>query len=160
MGWTISNKWGQNLEEKNNELQYTSSHSNNSFTPIIWVCLKMNSVPLNPVWFCWSFSLWKMAISLGILTQHFQTNPSVDICDIGILPSNQALALFFLSPIASWMWRRSCGTAQDPSPGCLCRPFLWRNTFPYNVQMSRCIFTSVHDRRFFFFEASLSCNHI
>ena len=23
-------------------------------------------------WFCWSLSLWKMAISLGILTQHFQ----------------------------------------------------------------------------------------
>ena len=32
---------------------------------------------LNPQtqWFCWSLSLWKMAISLGILTQHFQTNP-------------------------------------------------------------------------------------
>ena len=26
-------------------------------------------------WFCWSLSLWNMAISLGILTQHFQTYP-------------------------------------------------------------------------------------
>ena len=34
-----------------------------------------NSVPHCTQWFCWSSSLWKMAISLGILTQHFQTNP-------------------------------------------------------------------------------------
>ena len=34
-----------------------------------------NSVPHCTQWFCWSLSLWKMAISLGILTQHFQTNP-------------------------------------------------------------------------------------
>ena len=32
-------------------------------------------VPLCTQWFCWSLSLWKMEISLGILTQHFQTNP-------------------------------------------------------------------------------------
>ena len=31
-----------------------------------------NSVPHCTQWFCWSLSLWKMAISLGILTQHFQ----------------------------------------------------------------------------------------
>ena len=41
-----------------------------------YMCVSENRlVPLNPVWFCWSLSLWKMAISLGILTQHFQTNP-------------------------------------------------------------------------------------
>ena len=34
-----------------------------------------NSVPHCTQWFCWSLSLWKMAISLGILTQHVQTNP-------------------------------------------------------------------------------------
>ena len=34
-----------------------------------------NSVPHCTQWFCWSLSLWKMAISLGRLTQHFQTNP-------------------------------------------------------------------------------------
>ena len=39
----------------------------------IWVCLKI--VYPYTQWFCWSLSLWKMAISLGILTQHFQTNP-------------------------------------------------------------------------------------
>ena len=39
-----------------------------------WVCLKMLCTPFSQ-WFCWSLSLWKMAISLGRLTQHFQTNP-------------------------------------------------------------------------------------
>ena len=37
----------------------------------VWKCC----VPHCTQWFCWSLSLWKMAISLGILTQHFQTNP-------------------------------------------------------------------------------------
>ena len=32
-------------------------------------------------WFCWSLSLWKMAISLGRLTQHFQTNPKIHWVD-------------------------------------------------------------------------------
>ena len=41
----------------------------------MWVCLKI--VYPYTQWFCWSLSLWKMAISLGILTQHFQTNPHV-----------------------------------------------------------------------------------
>ena len=41
----------------------------------MWVCLKMLAKPRKTQWFCWSLSLWKMAISLGILTQHFQTNP-------------------------------------------------------------------------------------
>ena len=44
----------------------------------IWMCLKMLCTRLYPVWFCWSLSLWKMAISLGILTQDFQTN--INIC--------------------------------------------------------------------------------
>ena len=39
-----------------------------------------NSVPHCTQWFCWSLSLWKMAISLGILTQHFQTNPYFSSC--------------------------------------------------------------------------------
>ena len=39
--------------------------------PVIWVCLKMSCTPITQ-WFCWSLSLWKMAISLGRLTQHFQ----------------------------------------------------------------------------------------
>ena len=38
----------------------------------VWKC----RVPHCTQWFCWSLSLWKMAISLGILTQHFQTHPS------------------------------------------------------------------------------------
>ena len=37
------------------------------------MCLKI--VYPQTQWFCWSLSLWKMAVSLGILTQHFQTNP-------------------------------------------------------------------------------------
>ena len=37
--------------------------------------LSENVVYPQTQWFCWSLSLWKMAISLGILTQHFQTNP-------------------------------------------------------------------------------------
>ena len=32
-------------------------------------------VPHCTQWFCWSWSLYKMAMSLGRLTQHFQTNP-------------------------------------------------------------------------------------
>ena len=43
----------------------------------IWVCYWKCCVPLCTQWFSWSLSLWKMAISLGILTQHFQTNPYV-----------------------------------------------------------------------------------
>ena len=39
------------------------------------VGLSENSVPHCTQWFSWSLSLWKMAISLGIWTQHFQTNP-------------------------------------------------------------------------------------
>ena len=34
----------------------------------VWKCC----VPHCTQWFCWSLSLWKMAISLGRLTQHFQ----------------------------------------------------------------------------------------
>ena len=41
----------------------------------VWKCC----VPHCTQWFCWSLSLWKMAISLGILTQHFQTNPYITI---------------------------------------------------------------------------------
>ena len=41
----------------------------------IWVCLKMSCTPLYPVWFCWSWSLWKMASYHWEYTQHFQTNP-------------------------------------------------------------------------------------
>ena len=37
-----------------------------------------NSVPHCTQWFCWSLSLWKMAISLGILTQHFQVQTHID----------------------------------------------------------------------------------
>ena len=37
-----------------------------------------NSVPHCTQWFSWSLSLWKMAISLRILTQHFQTNPNIN----------------------------------------------------------------------------------
>ena len=33
-----------------------------------WVCLKMWLVPHCTQWFCWSLSLWKMAISLGVWT--------------------------------------------------------------------------------------------
>ena len=33
--------------------------------PCIWVCLKI-VYPKKTQWFCWSLSLWKMAISLGV----------------------------------------------------------------------------------------------
>ena len=59
-------------------LQYATAIAFGS--QLIYMGLSENSVPLNPVWFCWSLSLWKMAISLGILTQHFQTNPNINIC--------------------------------------------------------------------------------
>ena len=39
----------------------------------IQVCLKMLCTPINPMVLL--IIIWKMAISLGILTQHFQTNP-------------------------------------------------------------------------------------
>ena len=42
---------------------------------VMWVCLKMLCTTLNPMVLLIRQSLWKMAISLGILTQHFQTNP-------------------------------------------------------------------------------------
>ena len=41
----------------------------------MWVCLKMVSTPLYPMVLLIIIPSWKMAISLGILTQHFQTNP-------------------------------------------------------------------------------------
>ena len=41
----------------------------------IWVCLKMWCKPLNPMVLLISIPFLNMAISLGILTQHFQTNP-------------------------------------------------------------------------------------
>ena len=51
---------------------------------MIWnyMGLSENSVPHCTQSFCWSLSLWKMAISLGILTQHFQTNPHGDFMEI------------------------------------------------------------------------------
>ena len=36
-----------------------------------------NSVPLLTQWFCWSLSRFLMAISLGILTQHFQVETHI-----------------------------------------------------------------------------------
>ena len=36
----------------------------------VWKCC----VPRKTQWFSWSLSLWKMAISLGILTQHYYPN--------------------------------------------------------------------------------------
>ena len=50
------------------------------------VCLKMVSTPFTQ-WFCWSWSLWNMAISLGRLTQHFQTNPKGNIQQL-MFPGN------------------------------------------------------------------------
>ena len=41
-------------------------------------------VPRKTQWFSWSLSLWKMAISLGIWTQHFQTNPHYQVIVIMI----------------------------------------------------------------------------
>ena len=51
---------------------------------IYWIygCVWKCCVPHCTQWFSWSLSLWKMAISLGILTQHFQTNPYGIFMDI------------------------------------------------------------------------------
>ena len=46
-----------------------------SLNILLFGCVWKWLVPHCTQWFCWSLSLWKMAISLGILTQHFQTNP-------------------------------------------------------------------------------------
>ena len=45
----------------------------------IWVCLKMLCTPKNPMVLLIIIPFWKMAISLGILTQHFQTIPHRNI---------------------------------------------------------------------------------
>ena len=45
------------------------------FSCSIWVCLKMSCTPLYPMVLLIIIPFLKMAISLGILTQHFQTNP-------------------------------------------------------------------------------------
>ena len=44
---------------------------------VIWVCLKMVSTPKKTMVLLIIISRFLMAISLGILTQHFQTNPYV-----------------------------------------------------------------------------------
>ena len=58
-----------------------------------------NVVPHCTQWFCWSLSLWKMAISLGILTQHFQ------------LPTHISL---------------NHSEFRQKSPKIFCRKFQWR----------------------------------
>ena len=50
----------------------------------VWKCC----VPHCTQWFCWSLSLWKMAISLGILTQHFQTFPD-PLCITALLDQRE-----------------------------------------------------------------------
>ena len=60
---------------------------------------------LNPYtqWFCWSLSRYSMAISLGILTQHFQTYPLLWVIIIpsksgSIIPySNQFTRVFLMA---------------------------------------------------------------
>ena len=51
-------------------------------------------------WFCWSLSLWKIAISLGILTQHFQTNPYILIWPDA--PHGRHISCNMLRVIMSW----------------------------------------------------------
>ena len=50
-----------------------SSQTDLDTSGFVWKCC----VPHCTQWFCWSLSLWKMAISLGILTQHFQVQTQV-----------------------------------------------------------------------------------
>ena len=62
-----------------------------------WVCLKMLAKPHCSQWFCWSLSLWKIAISLGRLTQHFQTNPTFSQrCDSNHGPPSAVLSRCWL----------------------------------------------------------------
>ena len=51
----------------------------NGLSTINHLGLSENSVPHCTQWFCWSLSLWKMAISLGRLTQHFQVQTQISI---------------------------------------------------------------------------------
>ena len=53
-------KWANQM----NKSQNSSSSSMSWFST--WVCYWKCSVPLLSLWFSWSLSLWKMAISLGI----------------------------------------------------------------------------------------------
>ena len=98
----------------------------------VWKCC----VPHCTQWFCWSLSLWKMAISLGITphcthyptsvpypmdnyTQHFQTKP-MDVarlkhsCDTLLIGSPRAGIELSSEPIG-------------PSFQSTCNRFPWRN---------------------------------
>ena len=65
-----------------------------SCKPPLHLGVSENSVPRKTQWFSWSLSLWKIAISLGILTQHFQTNPPG--CWLRIPPGCWLLMLFII----------------------------------------------------------------
>ena len=62
-----------------------------------WVCLKMLAKPHCTQWFCWSLSLWKMAISLGIYPT-FSDKPSCWI------PVPQFRGRFFKRWFISYVW--------------------------------------------------------
>ena len=77
-----------------------------------------NSVPHCTQWFCWSLSLWKMAISLGRLTQHFQTNPHQNDWNHGRAERKN----HFLLP-GPWVACRQ--RAQGLQPGSCDREICW-----------------------------------
>ena len=79
--------------------------------------LSENSVPHCTQWFSWSLSLWKMAISLGILTQHFQTYPY-----ISIILQSQAHCSWYLrwvpwAAASSALAGLPCAAPAEPCPG-------------------------------------------
>jgi hypothetical protein len=69
----------------------------------------------NPIfqWFSWSLSLWKMAISLGRLTQHFQTNPYIYIYYPSIKSMKNPIVFHHITmfptrnPIVQWLAHHS-----------------------------------------------------
>ena len=88
--WTCSASRAAQPRQKAREMRraaasYAESWSIYHASNTIWVCLKMVSIP-KPNGFADHYpilSLWKMAIILGILTQHFQTNPYHDRFSLG-----------------------------------------------------------------------------
>ena len=81
------------------------------------VGLSENSVPLFTQWFCWSLSLWKMAISLGRLTQHFQTYPCFKM--LVLLLPRTLNATIVIRPDGLLPALRGRGPCIWPDSGCL-----------------------------------------
>ena len=56
-----------------------------------WVCLKMLCTPKNPMVLLIIIPFLKMAMSLGILTHHFQTKPYIESMILDMLLGDKSM---------------------------------------------------------------------